>query len=66
MADNQYFIRKQVKSDRTFTSIEKLNEAGRIEELARLLGGVEVTDTTKHHAEEMLSLAEQKKITSIS
>jgi DNA repair protein RecN (Recombination protein N) len=32
-----------------------------VEELARLLGGVEVTEKTRHHAQEMLVLAERQK-----
>ncbi|MCC3373405.1 DNA repair protein RecN [Cohnella sp. REN36] len=62
MADDQYEIRKQVTEDsRTATSIRELGRTERVEELARMLGGVEVTDKTRHHAQEMLSLAERQK-----
>ncbi|TBL79864.1 DNA repair protein RecN [Paenibacillus thalictri] len=61
MADAQYYIHKQTNGDRTFTMVEDLSEQGRIHELARMLGGVEVTGKTLEHATEMLSLAGKKK-----
>ncbi|UJF31246.1 DNA repair protein RecN [Paenibacillus hexagrammi] len=61
MADVHFEIRKEVDQGRTFTRVTDLSEAGRTEELARMLGGVEVTDTTLHHAQEMIALANEKK-----
>ncbi|BBI33092.1 DNA repair protein RecN [Cohnella abietis] len=62
MADSQYEIRKQVNAeDRTQTSVTELTQTERVEELARMLGGVEVTEKTRHHAQEMLSLAQRQK-----
>ncbi|TFE29906.1 DNA repair protein RecN [Cohnella luojiensis] len=62
MADHQYEIYKQVTAqDRTQTSVTELTQVQRVEELARMLGGVEVTEKTRHHAQEMLTLAEQRK-----
>lgn len=63
MADHQYEIRKEVSEDaaRTVTSVHELRGEDRVEELARLLGGVEVTERTRHHAQEMLALAERRK-----
>ncbi|UHA72888.1 DNA repair protein RecN [Paenibacillus sp. 481] len=61
MADHQYYIEKQVRDDRTSTQVTELNEDGRVTELARMLGGVEVTEKTLHHAQEMLKLAERQK-----
>lgn len=57
MADHHYEIRKQVVADRTSTSVMELIQDARIDELARMLGGVEVTEKTRHHAQEMLDLA---------
>jgi DNA repair protein RecN (Recombination protein N) len=48
---------KSVNEGRTATSVTKLANETRINELARMLGGVEVTDKTRHHAQEMLDLA---------
>lgn len=61
MADHHYGIRKSAEDGRTTTSVKKLEVSERVEELARMLGGVEVTDKTRHHAQEMLDLAERKK-----
>ncbi|ASR47004.1 DNA repair protein RecN [Paenibacillus kribbensis] len=61
MADHQYLIEKNVYDGRTMTQIEGLTEEGRVKELARMLGGVEITEKTLHHAQEMLNLAEGKK-----
>ncbi|RJX38350.1 DNA repair protein RecN [Paenibacillus pinisoli] len=57
MSDHHYEIRKQVKHNRTSTSVSELVHQERIGELARMLGGVEVTEKTRHHAQEMLDLA---------
>lgn len=54
MADSHYLIKKIVKNNTTYTEIEHLNEENRIDELARMLGGVEITDLTKKHAKEMI------------
>ncbi|WP_410514708.1 DNA repair protein RecN [Paenibacillus sp. BR2-3] len=61
MADHQYLIRKKVEDGRTMTEVESLSEDGRVMELARMLGGVEITEKTLHHAQEMLNLAEASK-----
>ncbi len=62
MADHHYEIRKEVSgSGRTVTLVKELTGDERVEELARLLGGVEVTEKTRHHAQEMLALAERRK-----
>jgi len=61
MADNHFFISKEMKDNRTHTNIYNLDSKNRKEELARMLGGVQLTDTTIKHAQEMLDLAKQKK-----
>lgn len=61
MADHHYLIAKEVSDRKTRTRVERLNAEGRATELARMLGGVEVTTTTRRHAEEMLRLAERMK-----
>ncbi|MBY9081510.1 DNA repair protein RecN [Paenibacillus sp. HN-1] len=61
MADHQYLIRKKVEDGRTMTEVEPLNDQGRVMEMARMLGGVEITEKTLHHAQEMLGLAEGSK-----
>jgi DNA repair protein RecN (Recombination protein N) len=55
---NQHFcISKSVSNGRTITSIHPLNEKDRLKEIARMLGGVEVTQATLDHAREMLETA---------
>lgn len=62
MADHQYEVRKEVNDNgRTVTLVRELTGDERVEELARLLGGVEVTEKTRHHAQEMLVLADRRK-----
>lgn len=61
MADHHYYVEKQVRDERTFTQVIELEEAGRIAELARMLSGVEITERTMHHAQEMLKLAARQK-----
>ena len=61
MADKHFLISKSSTSDDTFTDFEVLNEMSRIRELARMLGGVHVTETTIEHASEMLRLANELK-----
>ena len=57
MADAHYAIEKQVRDGKTTTEIFLLNEKQEIEELARILGGVEITDTVLKNAAEMKQLA---------
>ncbi len=61
MADRHYEIKKHIQGQRTATAVTELTGAQRVEELARMLGGVEVTDKTRHHAQEMLDLADRQK-----
>jgi DNA repair protein RecN (Recombination protein N) len=61
MSDVHFLIQKSVEGERTYTRVHDLSEERRVEELARMLGGVEVTETTLHHAQEMIKLADGKK-----
>lgn len=54
-ADHHFQVRKQVEGGRTSTNVVPLDDAARIEELARMLGGITITDTTRQHAREMLA-----------
>jgi len=59
-ADRHYRVSKEVSGNRTTTSVAVLNEEERLEEIARMLGGVEVTETTRKHAREMLARSRRK------
>jgi len=53
-ADQHLAVRKRVTAGRTHTSVDCLSEDGRIEEVARMLGGQTITATGREHAREML------------
>ena len=59
-AAHQYRISKSTVGARTQTSVEKLDRAGRIEDLCRLIGGEHITDATIAGAEQMLLQAEKE------
>jgi DNA repair protein RecN (Recombination protein N) len=52
--DHHFSISKQVIDGRTLTAIKPLDDDGRIAEIARMLGGVDITAATLNHAREML------------
>ena len=60
MADSHFEIKKSVEEGRTVTRIRALSEEEMTEELARLLGGVEITDAVRRNAREMKALAKRK------
>lgn len=62
MADAHYLIEKNVENEKTISSIRLLSKEEEIEELARLIGGAKITETTIHTVTEMKGLAEQAKI----
>jgi len=54
-ADVHYKISKSEKDGRTETSLTQLDREGRINELSRIMGGIEITDTVRKTAEEMIN-----------
>lgn len=61
MADAHFEIKKEVADGATITKIRRLNHEEQVEELARLLGGAEITDKVRENAEEMKRLAGERK-----
>ena len=57
--ENHWQVHKHSNGAQTLSEISVLDAAMRIEEIARMLGGETITDTTRRHAEEMLALAAQ-------
>lgn len=53
-ADQQWQVSKSSKSGGVRSEVRALNKRERIEEIARMLGGVKITETTRKHAAEML------------
>ena len=56
-ANWQWSIAKDTRDGETLSSVTPLAPAERVEEIARMLGGVQITDTTRSHAAEMLAAA---------
>ena len=56
IADCHLLITKSVRDMRTFTSVLPLDKQGRVEELARIIGGSDITDNTRKSAEDMLRI----------
>jgi DNA repair protein RecN (Recombination protein N) len=61
MADNHYLIEKKSDSQSTRTIVKKLKGDQIINEVARILGGITISDITRKHAQEMLNTAEDFK-----
>ena len=55
--DTHFVVRKREQGERTFSTIQCLSETERLEEIARMLGGIRVTDVTREAAAEMLRTA---------
>ena len=54
LADAHYVVEKEVEQGRTFTRVKQLSERDRIAEIARMLGGIKITDQARRHAEELV------------
>lgn len=61
MADHHFHIEKSTEAGVTRTSIIPLDEHEMVEELARILGGAQITETVRNSAEEMRRLAQESK-----
>lgn len=57
MADNHLYISKSVENDRTKTHVNALETTEKVEEIARMLAGTEITKLTLEHAKELTVLA---------
>lgn len=60
-ADTHYNVKKEVRGRRTVTVVDRLEKEAIVDEIARMLGGVKVTEKTRAHAKEMI---ENTRITS--
>ncbi|MDL2288774.1 DNA repair protein RecN, partial [Oscillospiraceae bacterium OttesenSCG-928-F05] len=61
MADTHFRIEKREHGGRTVTHVAALDADGRAEEIARIIGGAAVTETTFKHASEMILSADRYK-----
>lgn len=61
LADSHYLIHKGMSNNKSITTITRLTDEERVMEMARILGGVNVTETTMNHAREMLEMTKKLK-----
>lgn len=65
MADNHLFILKEENKERVKTKVMPLSDDQKVEEVARMLSGVEVTEITLENAKELLNMAKKRRSTFI-
>ena len=56
-ADQHHSAKKEVRAGRTITVVDRLEREAIVDEIARMLGGVKVTEKTRAHAKEMIEIA---------
>ena len=54
-ADQHFQVSKTSHAEGTVSQIELLDHKARVEEIARMIGGLEITATTRKHARELLT-----------
>jgi len=57
-ADRHFTVRKEIIEDRTRSLVIQLSPEERVEEIARMLGGLEITERTREHARELIERCE--------
>lgn len=57
--DTHWLVSKQTRKGHTHSHIQPLNDQQRVQEIARMLGGQQITEATIQHAEEMLTANKQ-------
>jgi DNA repair protein RecN (Recombination protein N) len=58
-ADQQWQVTKSTSNGKVLSRVVVLGRQERVEEIARMLGGVKITETTRKHAAEMLKGSDQ-------
>ena len=58
-ADKHHSVKKEVRAGRTVTGVDPLEKEAIVDEIARMLGGVKVTEKTRAHAREMIENAKK-------
>ena len=59
-ADAHFLVTKAAQAGRTLTRVQELDKQGRVEELARMIGGSEITASARKHAQELLKTSAGK------
>lgn len=58
MADNHLYIEKSSDGGNTYTTVKALDHKGRVQEIARIIGGTDITPLALKHSEELIEAAE--------
>jgi DNA repair protein RecN (Recombination protein N) len=58
-ADHHYVIEKRSDDAQTYTTVKELDAEGRVDEIARLISGSAVTDTTRENARELIAASRE-------
>lgn len=61
MSDTHFIVSKEVENGKTYTHIIKLNNLEKENEIARMIGGINITDLTLQNSKEMIKLATERK-----
>lgn len=61
MADSHYHISKSSDNERTITSVELLDKVGSVQEIAKMIDGIEASEFAVLHAEKLLDIAKEYK-----
>ena len=61
MSDTHFLVSKEVKLDKTYTNIRKMDTLEKEYEIARMIGGSKITELTLQHSREMIDLAIERK-----
>lgn len=61
MSDIHFLIAKVIQENKTYTIVNKMDSEQKENEIARMIGGAQVTKLTIDHAKELIALAEEKK-----
>ena len=58
--DAQFLIEKSIRGRRTVTHVERLDQEGRIEEIARMIGGASISEQTRASARELIDAGSER------
>lgn len=62
MSDNHFVVTKEVRDEKTYSYVNKLKEEEKINEIARMIGGSDLTKLTIENARELVNLANDMKM----
>jgi len=62
ISDVHYWVSKEIKDEKTYTRVRKMDKEEKEYEIAKMIGGSEVTRLTLEHAKELINMADSKKI----